>query len=200
MQSKRKLKKKSLMFIIAILAIGTIGVTFAVFYTNFERKNVFNTAEYNVTIEENAPEATWPNVTREVTIANQGTADVVLRVSYNEMWTKTISEQVINMNNLVAGENVVTKNWTEEFANNFILKDGWYYYNKVLNGKTNVKILDSLTLNETILNDNGVYDEYTSADYELDFNFESVQASEAAIEEVWGIDATIDGESITWNF
>ena len=47
----KKLKKKPLIFLLALIAIGVVGTTFAYYYTEIAIPNQFRTMTYNVTIE-----------------------------------------------------------------------------------------------------------------------------------------------------
>lgn len=78
--------------------------------------------------------------------------------------------------------------------------DGWYYYKKVLKNTDRVQVLNEIHLNEELLNSSGELDTYKNADYELDFNFESVQADKKAVKSLWNKEITIDNDgNITWN-
>lgn len=129
---------------------------------------------------------------KEVTIKNEGASSpkVLIRVAYSETWTK--SDGTI-ISNTVNGSNVVTKDWTTAFVSDFVDGgDGWYYYKKVLNPASEVKILDSITLNDSSYNKNN---------YDLSFRFESVQADAAAANTLWGKTVTIDNNgAATWAF
>ena len=127
-------------------------------------------------------------------------APVVLRINYNEEWRKEINGVKVSLDNNVNGENVVTKNWTTEFTNNFVDGgDGWYYYKKILNAEESVQVLDSISLKESLISTSPYYNDYKSYTYELDFNFEAIQASSSAISDIWGKNATITGGNITWD-
>ena len=105
----------------------------------------------------------------------------------------------LSLDNNVNGTNVVTKNWTTAFTNDFIDGgDGWYYYKKTLAAEASVQVLDSIALNESLISTSPYYNDYKSYTYELDFNFEAIQASSSAISEIWGRTATISGGNVTW--
>ena len=102
---------------------------------------------------------------------------------------------------VVNGENVVQKNWTSAFTNDFIDGgDGWYYYKKVLNAEESVQVLESISLKEDLISTSPYYNDYKNYTYELDFNFEAIQASSSAISNIWNKDVTINGGDITWSF
>ena len=193
-----KLKKKPLIFLLTLFIIGVVGTTFAYYYTEISIPNRFRTMTYNVTIEEEFND-TWG--TKKVSFVNneETNTPVVLRINYNELWRKEVSGVKLSLDNNVNGTNVVTKNWTTAFTNDFIDGgDGWYYYKKTLDAKESVQVLDSISLNESLISTSPYYNDYKSYTYELDFNFEAIQASSNAISEIWWKTATISGGNVTW--
>ena len=194
----KKIKKKPLIFLLALIAIGVVGTTFAYYYTEIAIPNQFRTMTYNVTIEEEFND-TWG--TKKVSFVNKEETNtpVVLRINYNELWRKEVNGVKLSLDNNVNGENVVTKNWTSTFTSDFIAGgDGWYYYKKTLNAEESVQVLNSISLKEDLISTSPYYNDYKSYTYELDFNFEAIQASSSAISEIWGKTATISGSNVTW--
>lgn len=194
----KKIKKKPLFFLLLLLALGVVGTTFAYYYTEIAIPNQFRAMTYNVTIEEEFNN-TWG--TKKVSFVNneETNTPVVLRINYNELWRKEVNGVKLSLDNNVNGTNVVTKNWTTAFTNDFIDGgDGWYYYKKTLAAEASVQVLDSIALNESLISTSPYYNDYKSYTYELDFNFEAIQASSSAISEIWGRTATISGGNVTW--
>lgn len=195
---KIKLNKKPLIFLLVLLVIGVIGTTFAYYYTEVTLPNQFKTMTYNVTIEEEFND-TWG--TKKVNFVNneETNTPVVLRINYNESWRKEVDGIKLSLDNNVNGTNVVTKNWTTAFTNDFIDGgDGWYYYKKILDAEESVQVLDSISLNEALISTSPYYEDYKTYTYELDFNFEAIQANSSAISNIWGKNATISGGNVTW--
>ena len=201
MEKKMKIKIKPLIFIFALIIITIVGITFAYYTNQVILANKFNTSTYNVTIEEEFYDD-WG--TKKVTFANneETNTPVVLRINYNETWLKEITELgLVPISNKVNGSNVVTKEWTESFLQDFQLHtDGWYYYKKTLNPEEKVQVLNSITLNETLISSSPYYEDYLTADYNLSFNFEAIQATEVAVKEIWGHNITINSSNVTWSF
>ena len=194
----KKLKKKPLIFLLALIAIGVVGTTFAYYYTEIAIPNQFKAMTYNVTIEEEFNN-TWG--TKKVSFVNneETNTPVVLRINYNELWRKEVNGVKLSLDNNVNGTNVVTKNWTTAFTSDFIDGgDGWYYYKKTLNAEESVQVLNSISLKEDLISTSPYYYDYNSYTYELDFNFEAIQASSSAISEIWSKTATISGSNVTW--
>lgn len=194
----RKIKKKPLIFLLVLCLLGIVGTTFAYYYTEIAIPNQFKAMTYNVTIEEEFND-TWG--TKKVSFVNneETNTPVVLRINYNELWRKEVNGVKLSLDNNVNGTNVVTKNWTTAFTNDFVDGgDGWYYYKKTLNAEESVQVLNSISLNESLISTSPYYNDYKTYTYELDFNFEAIQANSSAISEIWGKNATITGGNVTW--
>lgn len=195
----RKIKKKPLIFLLMLCLLGIVGTTFAYYYTEIAIPNQFKAMTYNVTIEEEFND-TWG--TKKVSFVNneETNTPVVLRINYNELWRKEVNGVKLSLDNNVNGTNVVTKNWTTAFTNDFVDGgDGWYYYKKTLNAEESVQVLNSISLNESLISTSPYYNDYKTYTYELDFNFEAIQANSSAISEIWGKNATITGGDVTWS-
>ena len=141
----------------------------------------------------------FDQVEKEVQFKNTGTAPVFLRVSYAEFW-KDADGKVIS--GLVDGNEVVNKNWTEAWQNDwFDGGDGWYYYKKVLPAnEMTAKVLTSLKF------DSNYAEIFQTADYTLKFVSEAVQYSDddsvnhRAVQANFGRDfKVISNNVITWN-
>ena len=196
----KKLKKnKPLIYLLAILSIFVVGRTFAYYLEEVSIPNRFKTMTYNVKLEEVFHDQFG---TKEVTIKNEEETNtpVVLRVNFTERWSKEVENTVKTLSNTINGQSVVNKNYTSAFTNDFVLKDdGWYYYKKTLGSQQSVKILNSIALNESLVNGSSYSTEYHTYNYELDVNFEAVQADSKAINNVWGKTATINNGAVTWS-
>lgn len=190
---KRKSKnKKSKLLVFAFLGIIFIGVSYAFYYNEFVFPNEFKTMTYNVKLEEEFENKFG---VKKVKIVNRETTNtpVVLRLNFNETWKKRINDEDVILNNLSNNYNCVYKEWTNDFLNDFILgNDGWYYYKKTLNANSEVQILQSIA-------DNNVCN-YENATYELDFNYEAIQASTNAVSDIWNYNISINNNNVTWPF
>ena len=188
---KNNEKFKPLIYIGGAFLVLIVGVTIAFYTQELSLVNEFKTMTYNVEMEEEFYND-WG--TKEITIYNRESTNtpVALRVAYSESWTKGEN----TLNNLVNGTNVVNKTWSQDFADYFVLApDGWYYYTKLLNGGGSVTLLESIQLDSQIAT---LHPEYNSYDYNLDFTYEAIQASETAINDIWGKTATISGGNVVW--
>ncbi len=194
-QNKKNIK--ILIFIAILSAITLVGYSLAYFYSRGYLPNSFVTAAYDVKIEENFA-GTWG--TKEVKFVNNGSTPVVLRVSYIEIMNN-LKKQLI-LNNRYRGIDVVKKGWTNDWIYNFVDGgDGWYYFKKVLKGKDEVQVLNSIKFNSGLFaEDSEDYIDYLESEYELTFNYEVTQSSQKSIKELWGIDATVNGDDIEWGF
>lgn len=195
-KKKVKLKKKPLIFLIALAFLVTISATIATYFSETSVANRFQAKTYNVTLDEEFNN-TWG--TKKVFIRNNENATaIVIRVSYNEVWSQDVDGTVVIHSNKVDNKEVALKAWTTTFTNDFILKDdGWYYYKKVLQPGSSIQLLSTVNKNTAV--DFNLHPEYNSSDYELTFTYEAIQATEAAVLELWGKTITINGGNVTWN-
>lgn len=194
MKRIRKNHKKKYFFltpalvIVAVAAAGIV-VTYAVSRNTSQISNDIKLADSGVSIIEDSDSGFGK---KEVSFKNEGegSAKALLRIAYSETWS---TEDGLIVNNLANNANVVTKTWTSAFENDFVDGgDGWYYYKKVLNPTEEVKVITAIALNDQ---------SYSQYNYDLSFRFESVQASAAAANAVWGKNVTVgDGGVVTWAF
>ena len=190
----KKKRIKPLIFVgILVVACLIVGYTIAYYHTNVIVPNQFKTMTYNVKVEEEYNNGFG---TKKVTFVNEEETNtpVVLRINYNESWGNGV-------NNLINGSEVVTKTWTNDFLNDFVLADdGWYYYKKTLDAQSSVQVLESISLNSTLINSLSNSSDYSDpTKYHLDFNFEAIQATPRAVLEIWGRTITINGGNIVWD-
>lgn len=194
----KNITKKPLFFLLGILVISVIGGTFAYYYQNFSIPNQFKSMTYNVNLTEDFNND-WG--TKKVYITNNetGNTNVVLRISYNEVWIKTDMSNALTLSNTINGNNLVTKSWTTTFTNDFTDGlDGWYYYNKVLKPNDTIQILNSISLNTNLIENTIYYNDYLEYDYNLIFNYEAIEANSSKILDIWGKTATINNLNVSW--
>lgn len=188
---KVSFKFKPLFFLVLILVLS-VGGTIAYFTVRREVKNEFQALTYHVDMVEEADSTFGKKV---VTILNKDTMPVVVRVSYNEIW----SNGDVQLSNVVNGVNVVQKGWSGVWQNDFILgSDGWYYYKKVLSANSSINLINSISLNRSLVDSSPYKEDYLHFSYELNFGFEAIQATEEAIKDLWGLDVTINDNAIVW--
>ena len=198
LKKQKKFKSILFIFILFLLSISLIGGTIAYLIHRENFNNEFEAKGYNIEIEE---EFNGEFGTKKVFIVNKNESDVVLRVSYNDIWQQELNEKILFLSNKINGTEVVTKNWTQSWLNDFTLgPDGWYYYKKILKANSRIQILDSIDFNENLAKTSNDYEYYKKYDYKLVFNYEAVYASSVAIEELWKQEGNINGEHVTWNF
>lgn len=192
-----KVKIKSIIFIFILLLVFGIGTTFALFYSNSAIPNRFKIMSYDVILNDEFDNK-WGS--RNVSITNNdSTSDVVIRVNYNESFSKVFDDERVYISNKINGKDVTIKEWTDDFNNDFILgEDGWFYYKKILKRKDTVNILKSINLDSNLISDSLDYDNYLKFDYELDFNYEAIKADKESISKFWNKNVEMEGENITW--
>ena len=192
LQKKNKFQNKKIIYVIVLIAlVSLISVSYAFYYSSHSFINRFKTMTYNVNLIEEFNNDF--GVKRVKIVNNEETnTSVVLRLNINETWKKTISGEEIILSNNNSNLNCVYKTWTSDFLNDFILgDDGWYYYKKILKAEDEVLILESIS-------DNGC--NYTDMKYELDVNYEAIQADSNAVLEIWNYDISISDDLVTWPF
>lgn len=194
----KNITKKPLFFLLGILVISVIGGTFAYYYQNFSIPNQFKTMTYNVNLTEDFNND-WGIKKVYITNNETGNTNVVLRISYNEVWSKTDMSNTLTLSNTINGNNLVTKSWTTTFTNDFTDGlDGWYYYNKVLKPNDTIQILNSISLNTNLIENTIYYNDYLDYDYNLIFNYEAIEANSSKISDIWGKTATINNLNVSW--
>lgn len=151
--------------ILALILIGaaSFGAVWAWNTHTATQDNQLESRTVSATIQEDFPDKTvtaGDTKTKSVTVENTGTAAAFVRVCVAEYWT-TETEQLI-------GETGVTKNWSTAWRDDFELRDGWYYYKKVLPADGSVQVLESVTFPASVPD---------GASYHLDFQVETVQVS-----------------------
>ena len=179
--------KKKMKFILPLLVISIALITtgtIAYLRQEITVPNKFKTMIYDVVIEEEFNN-TWG--TKKVIIKNNEETPVVIRVNYIE----NLKDENLIISNLINGEDAVTKNWTQEFRNNFTTNpnDGWYYYKKVLNPHEQVQILESIS---------PAQEDVRMYNYTLSFNIEAIQATKNAVQTSWNKKIEITNNNVNW--
>ena len=84
------MKKKMLLATLALLLVGTFGVTLAYYSTQEDFSNIFKTGTYGTTIKEKfqSPDNWKPGdkTTKEVVATNDGTIPIRVRAKFSEGW------------------------------------------------------------------------------------------------------------------
>lgn len=192
-------KKKNFIFILLLLVVLLVGSTYAVFYTQFAIPNKFDVMLYDVKVEDDF-NGNWGVRSVKFTNNDVSNTSIVLRISYNEIWNSKINGSIITLNNYVDGKNVVNKEWTDEFLNDFVLADdGWYYYKKELLPQQSVQVLKSVNLNEELISNSVNYTKYKNFDYDLSFNYEAISSDADLIKDVWNKNVTIKEGEVNWD-
>lgn len=169
-----------LLFLLVLLLLAAIGVTYAQGFHSLSLKNQVRTATVEGVITENFPNdgIYWEEGkinTKEVSFANEGSADVFLRISVGENWIYTEPNgDTVALGSVSDDIEVAEKIWTSDWEENWQDGgDGWMYYKKVLKAGTSTeKVLTGIDFHD--VNDM----RYGDASYALTFQMEMVQASD----------------------
>lgn len=168
--------------ILVLVVLLIVGGTMAWFTHNEEATNVFaaGTVEIQVNETYNQPIDWKPGAKtqKEVSIESLGSKQSYVRVALIPKWDD--SSLPINNVELI---------FADDYADNWIYKDGWHYYKHILDGDKET----SLLLKKVELKDE-TDDDYQGKTLEIKVKAEAVQASHEAYKEVWGIDNLPWGE------
>lgn len=211
-------KRGWLRFLLALLPVSVVMLAFifqgsySLFSSQHDVTNKLGT-NYGVSVQENfnPPTTGWMTnaaVTKQVWVANTGKTDALVRVHAAEFWQDETGNLLGNSlpdpqnNNQLT--DVVTKNWTSSWSNDWVLHDGWYYYKQVLKaGASTPQFLSSIQLNVTLIGSDSTQ-QYTATNtsYHLNFYQESVQADpSSAVQTLWGLTPTVNADgSVAWGF
>lgn len=171
-------RSQILLMITVMICITAIGSVYAWSKLSASVTNKINTPTIDVEVIEEFDEQTtvdwYQPVDKKVQFKNIGTAPIFIRVSYVELWRNT-NNQVLS--SIVNGQEIVKKNWTDAWKNEWIDgNDGWFYYKKILQPNNLCsKILTSLEFDSSNLGN--LTDIYGNASYSLKFVSEAVQYS-----------------------
>ena len=196
LKEKNNLKIKPIIFILLIATVIISGSTIAFFSIKESFGNKFKVKAFDISIEE--PDFKGDFGSKTINIINNDSADVIIRVTINELWSKNQDDELVMLNNKVDGKDVVIKERGTDWDDFIDGHDGWYYYKKVLKSDEKIELLKSIEKNTLIPEEK--LKEYDSYDYELSYNYEGIQATEDAIKNIWELDANINEDgTISWN-
>lgn len=206
------MKNKKYIVILFIAVVTAFGITFAYFGNSIEVENEFNTSLYGSTlVEEFTSPTNWkPGDTTEklLQVENTGEVDEAVRISYVETWTSKNSNQ---QGNLSLSQNGNTASlikwgndddWTTVEENGIVYK---YYNYKISPGEETTTLLESITFNPLITNNNNCTttiegntrrisctssgEGYDNAKYKIVFTAETIQYNK--YKESWNTNVNI---------
>lgn len=146
-----------------------------------------------IDIFESSPTLPGDTVNKDVSMANSGTLDAIVRIQLTPSWTPGTDAQT---NDLLT--DAVTILFGPDAATDWTYINGWYYYNKILEPEQTTSLLvDALTL-QAVSNDLHATD-YSGASYNLKVHGESLQAMHQAAVDTWAMEYAIAGNNIIWS-
>lgn len=212
MEEKRR-SNAPIIALVAVIALGVIGVTFAYFTSTDTFTNEFSTKPYQMEVVEtfDSPDDWVPGTTTAKTVVatNKGDVDAAVRVWMEESWvdahnqtlplqTSGVSAAVINFH-----PNYTSK-WTESTEGS-PSKKYYYYKTKLTKNQSTETLIDSVTFNSAVTisaTDNCVDDAtnhtrtctttttgYGGGKYTLVIHVETVQFDQ--YQSAWGTSVTI---------
>ena len=185
-------KKSAILALLAILAISAAAGSLIAYAVSRNTSVIQNDMEFAESVMQLIEDSDPGFGKKEITFKNNASvengATQLLRIAYSETWTSTDGTVI---SNTVNGINVVAKSWTTAFVNDFVDgNDGWYYYEKTLAPGEEVKVLNSISLNNP---------DYNIYNYDISFRFESIQTTAGAATALWNKTPTISNNGeVTW--
>lgn len=174
------MKKKGIIAAAGLAAVALVGGTFAYFTQSTTIDNPFNTGIYKTVVTEDFNPEDGDNwkpgaeVNKDVYVQNTGDQPVVVRVKFEEKWTRKGEDKPFKENNQgvtpllvyqkdpfdgkVDGDDTVVEkkfndigSFTDGHHWSELQHDAWFYYNTVLlPGEITPKLLDSVTLSKEV--------------------------------------------------
>jgi hypothetical protein len=182
----KKLLLMPVMALLAVIGVGGIGLlVYAISHNNSDISGGIQLGQAGVDIIEDSDEGFGK---REISFKNRAESNtpMLLRIAYSETWDNA------SVSNTVNGVNLVSKNWTQAFTDDFQDGgDGWYYYKKTLAPNATVQVLSSIALTDN---------SYLAYDYDLVFRYEAIQPTAEAAQELWGKTVVVADGVATWTF
>ena len=141
--------KKSLIAIVVLLLVATIGVTIAYFQSSASFENIFNTGTYKVSTTETfeSPDNWKPgqSIPKVITSTNEGSIPAAIRLSLNERWEDDDGNDITG----TISESPVTINYSNTLL--FEKEGNYYYYKYILNpDDTMPSFINSVSLNSNV--------------------------------------------------
>lgn len=181
-------KKVVLSVAIILLAVAAVGgATMAWFTDSEEVTNTFTAGTLIIDASDewsNYIGEDWTNANpgdcedKEFTVTNDGTKRMFVRFSFSGEWTDLpkAAEDFVPDNGLVTIEPADgdLDNWT------FI--DGYWYYNGLLESDETINFTFKVCLDGPDTDNN-----YQGATFTISFNFDAIQVTNEAVNEVWGV-------------
>jgi len=155
MEEKRR-SNAPIIALVAVIALGIIGVTFAYFSSSDTFTNEFQTEPYVMEVVEtfNSPTDWVPGTTTAKTVVatNKGDVDAAVRVWMEESWVDA-SNQSLPLQ--TGGQNAAiidfhpnyTSKWTEATESG---TKYYYYKTKLTNNQSTETLIDSVTFNPNV--------------------------------------------------
>lgn len=186
------------MVLLAFIATSTLMYMTA---TSDIEINTFSIGTADVTIVEtnvNSSSVSWGSNNKPVSIQNTGEIDGVVRVMFVPVLTdgdgNVVAGDLGDMPSSISGDTIVLGDITLHLASNWssywIYKDGYFYYNSVLEvGNTTQTLLTGVTLTNGELTDVSLADSVTVT---IDVLADILQTSGNALNE-WGLTVSEEG-------
>lgn len=162
-----KKRNKKLLIAAGLVVVIAVGGVFAYFNQTMTVENPFDTGKYDSVLSEDFSPADGKNwepgaeVNKDIEVKNTGNYDVIVRVKFDEKWVNKTDGKIVKENTgmdattsqdnakdgLIAADGSVVAKTLK--ADNWVYKDGYWYYNKNLKANETTGIfLDAVKLLE----------------------------------------------------
>ena len=193
-------KKKTIIAIITLLLVVTVGATFAYFQSSSSFTNIFNTGTYRVVTTETFESPTnWApgqEIPKTITSTNEGTINAAVRVSFTEQWLDKNNQDITST--ISSGSAIINLDHTSYW----IQEGNYYYYKYILEPEQTTKsFIKSVTLNpnlnsvectasqDGLTQDCSATSSVSGAKYILTITKETIQADK--YQELWNTNVSI---------
>lgn len=189
------------------ICLAGIGTSWAHYANVVNIRNPLSTQNSSVELVENFnPNSSFlpgETVKKEPHFKNTGEIDLILRVKVEESWNNAEGTALEKGPGFPDTE-IVEKNWTDSWKNEWVEIGNYYYYKKILtraetSGSTTAIILESLRMKPEASNDSHSID-YSNLLYELKFEADAVPADELSLT-VWKEEINTEngsGKGLEW--
>ena len=182
-------KKVVLSVLVIVLAIAAVGGATMAWFTDAEElTNTFTAGTLIIDADDEWRELIgedWTNANpgdckeKDFTVKNDGTKRMFVRFSFDGAWVTPLPNAPVGF---VPDNDLVTIKPAVGDLDNWTFVDGYWYYNGLLESG------DEITFTFLVCLDGpGADNDYQGAKFAITFNFEAIQVTNEAVNDVWGV-------------
>jgi len=182
-------KKVMLSVVIILLAVAAVGGATMAWFTDSETvENQFTAGTLIINAEDGwrgLEGDNWENANpgdckeKDFTVTNEGSKRMYVRFSFDGAWVTPLPNAP---DGFVPDDDLVEIKPAEGDLDNWTYLDGYWYYNGLLESEEEINFTFLVCLDGP---DTG--NEYQGASYDIEFEFEAIQVTNEAVNDVWGV-------------